>query len=214
MTIARVSAHDGTGTTSATFGGTPTAGNLLLCAVATSDASPTCTITGWTLIATVGSASTFYLFLFAKTAAGTEGTVTPTSTAAVNLTSVCEYSGTANPYATDGTATSSTGTTPPLTTGSITTTNANDLIFTVCYVLALGSVTAPSWTTATEILSNNGATFALFCGQNIVSTTESGYTDVAHWTATTSLASATLIAAFKATAAAQIGPFVGHIGHS
>jgi hypothetical protein len=50
VTIARVTAHDGVGTTSATFGGTPTAGRLLLCGVSQIASSSPPTVSGWTPI--------------------------------------------------------------------------------------------------------------------------------------------------------------------
>jgi hypothetical protein len=91
------------------------------------------------------------------------------------------------------------------------------LIFTVAFVLALsGSVTSPSWTTATEFLGNTTVLTGglMFCGQNIVSSAQSGYTDTAHWTDGFTIQQATIIAAFKATAPTGVGPFVGHIGHA
>lgn len=195
MAISRVTAHDGTGTSSAAFGGTPTSGNLLLSITYGNNSGVT--ISGWTqVVQKVLVASSEIITLFAKTSAGTEGTVTPATGLTFN-TAVCEYSGAANPFATDGTAggTINTGSVTSLTTASITTTNANDLIFTVC---GLNDDTGASWTTATAILKNS----FLFAGENIVSSTQSGYTDTAHWTNSSN--AATLIAAFKAASVSTL----------
>ena len=193
MAIVRVSAHDGTGSTSATFGGTPTLGNLLLAVVQSAFTTPT--LTGWTSIKTNSSIGPGTITLFAKTSAGTEGTVTPSSASAV---CVCEYSGAANPYVTDGTANTSTGSGTSLATGTISTTNANDLIFVVAFA-ENGSATSPSWTTSVEILTNK-ANGLLFSGQNIVTSTQTNFSDTAQWT--TAASASTIIAAFQAPAAA------------
>lgn len=148
MTIARVSAHDGTGTTSATFGGTPTAGNLLLAACAGFGASTT--LAGWTLITNGTNGFTYALSLFAKISAGNEGTVTP-GTAATTM--VCEYSGAAATLTQDGTAgfTGTTGATT-LNSANISTTKTGSLIFLVC---AREVASTFSWATATKILAGN-----------------------------------------------------------
>lgn len=206
MTIARVSAHDGVGTTSATFGGTPTTGNTLLCFVNSNSA--TITISGWTVVVVTSYGfGSSQVTLLSKISAGSEGTITPAAAGGtIEATSVCEYSGLANPVATDGTATGtgSNSNVSTLGTGSLTTVNANDLIFVG--IGMNGTMTAPSWTTSTEILTNNAAASS-FCGEHIVSTTQSGFSDTAHWT--TAREPATCIAAFKAASAppANTGQF-------
>lgn len=195
MTIARVTAADGVGTTSAAFGATPTAGHLLLCAV-TSNTGGTPTITGWTQI---GASATFgfsyVVRLFAKNAAGTEGTITPTANSAtIYATEVCEYSGTPNPYVLDGTAAGSIGNfTTSCATAAITTTDAGSLIITAG---ATSSTTSPgTWTTATGILANNQNPGASNLGQYLPGTTKTSYTDTYTYGGSTS--GGTIIAGFK-----------------
>jgi hypothetical protein len=167
-------------------------------------------MTGWTKQCDIGfNANTESLSLFYKLAAGTETTITATASLATNMElQIYEYTGSANPIIVDGSNTSKDADGSPTTTlvtGSITTTNANDLIFTGGYDPGGGT---RSWTTATTLLS-----FGLNStgGQNIVSTTQTGYTDTYHGN---SGVLATVIAAFQASASIPTNELLAynHIG--
>lgn len=193
MTIARVTAHDGVGGSSATFGGTPTSGNLLF--ALTGDADTNTTITGWTKITSGSEASIGGLCLFAKTAAGTEGTITP-SGAFVFQTSVCEYSGVRNPFAQDGTAGSAaTSSGTSLASSAISTTDSGSLLF--YGVLFSGAVTnlAFSGGVSSPFLTNSGLGLKGNAGQYLPAATVSGFQSTASWT--TGAAAILLVAGFK-----------------
>ena len=176
------------------FGGTPTAGNLLLCAVKNISAPPT--VSGFTQIVN-GASGIINLTLFAKISAGNEGTVTPSGTVVVD-TSVCEYSGCVTSAVTqDGTAgaTDATGSVTSLQSANITTSNAGSLIFEACFTIG----TAGSWASATKILDNTSSG-EMFCGQFLPGVTESGFHDTASWT--TGGTAVVLIAGFAPAAPA------------
>ncbi len=118
--------------------------------------------------------------------------------------SIFEYTGNANPITTDGSASGQEATGATATTPAITTTNANDLIFEIYGVSNSQTGSPYTWTTATTIGTNmNNGTFqaGMFCGQNIVSSTQTGYSDTgnAHGS---SQQTATIIAAFQAASSA------------
>lgn len=193
--ISRITTSDAIGTTSASYGGAPKINHLLLCACLTSSASST--LTGWTQITSqeVGSVAD-YLYLFAKSSAGTEGTVAP-SGGTVYFTTLCEYAGAAIPYALDGTpvttgtATSSTS----FSTGNISTTNRLDLIFSCCGLVSIATPSSLSWTSATAILANSGTDRLITSGQYLTTNTATSFFETASWT--TGAQVATIIAGFK-----------------
>lgn len=203
MAISRLTGQDatnnsGNGNVVATYPGATTAGNLLIATVFSNQALGSNAISGWTsLVDGHAYGGQYDITILYKLADGSETTVTATSAGANHMViSIFEYTGNANPIQTDGTAaaqnTSSTVTS--YTTPSITTTNANDLIFSV---MSDGQGTSPSWATSTTIGSNTADTFShIFSGQNIVSSTQSGFSDTGSWTGASTAGS--LIGAFQA----------------
>lgn len=115
-------------TVSATF--SPTAGvNHLLIAVCASRVNATLSVTGFT--AAKNQAGTPSQGIFYKVSAGTETTVTCTATATGRMAiHIYEYSGTLATAPLDTVnAVTSTGNSTAVASGSLTTTNANDMIF-------------------------------------------------------------------------------------
>lgn len=176
-----------------------TTGNLLIAAVsATGGSGSSITIIGWTqLAATTMDGSTGQGAILYKLASGGEFTVTANGSTATNMAiSIFEYAGNANPIATDGSAGAANGggsSITSLATTSITTFKAADLIITA--ILTGSSPTNFSWTTATLIGSNTSGLARLAAGENIVSSTQSGYTDTASWSGASTTA-VTVIGAF------------------
>lgn len=214
MAISRLTGQDqtvnsGTQNVSATYPLTATAGNLLI-AVVTGGAVGTNSITvggTWTkyVDVAVGGGGSTSITLFYKLSLGNETTVTAHNSAANGMgLDIFEYTGNANPIVTDGTALGNSGTSPLTTkvTPTITTTNANDLIFT-CAGFDF-SATSFSWTIATVIGSNILQTGRrLVCGEDITSTTQASFSDTISWTSNSGVG--TIIAAFQAAAS---GPTV------
>lgn len=211
MAISRLVGQDNTvfftaggGTGTITYPGNTTAGNLLIAAVVTMvNGLPAVSGGGtWTLLGQQQlNSNTFGMSVYYKLATGSETSMTVgllggTATAA----DIFEFTGNANPIVVDGTpAVNSTTSVSTFASSSITTTNANDLIFTcLAMASAAGTSTAPSWTKATVIGSNLQNSGNIFCGQNIVATTQVAYTDAASWT--TAHVPGIVIGAFQAAA--------------
>lgn len=209
MAISRITGQDATGasfssTLTVNWPGATTAGDLLIAVVA-SQGSPV--VTGYTLVTSGTENTANTLAVYYKLATGSETSVSVTGGSAITNLSICEYTGNANPIMLDGTASAhSSGTTGETSwaTSSITTTCASDLIFSAA--LINGSPTGFSWATSTSILTNTAA-FHTFCGQHIVSTPQSGFTDTASWTSSNQVV--TIIAAFKAAPVPGIAGAIG-----
>jgi hypothetical protein len=215
VAIARTTAQDATGSTSATYPSTASAGDLLICAAAMWQTTNAASLAGWgSSIATVpagpGSGSCATLQVWAKNSAGTEKVVTPSAGSGTTIfgVSLCEYTGVGNPYAFDGTLV----TTGPAganessqVTGSLTTTNPGSLIFEVA-ATSDNNVTSPAWVTATLFDNNLAGGYRFWLGQYLPGATESGYSDTASWSSSTAYC-ATLLCAFKPAAAADLLAF-------
>lgn len=222
MAISRLSAQDaqGNGTAqnaSATYPGATTSNNLLIAAVCAQDATggaTTITAGGsWTKVGDQTFAGQVRVSLFYKLSIGNETTITAHNSNASSIAlDIFEYTGNANPIQTDGTLSgnNSSGSVSSLSTNSIATTNTSDLVFTIAAFS--GTVgTSPSWNNATVIGSNlAGAGRALFCGENIISSAQSNYSDVAHIASAVAFWS-TFIAAFQAAASGPPQEFISYM---
>jgi hypothetical protein len=137
MAIARLSGQDAKGTStttsvSATYASTATSGNVLIATVYSNTTTGTQSITGWTLVQEKLATTARCISVFTKVSDGTETTITANATgASVMRIHIYEYSGLTT--TTNGVNTSDSGgaSVTSLLSGSITTTNANDLIFCV-----------------------------------------------------------------------------------
>jgi hypothetical protein len=156
----------------------------------------------------IESGSGYYLGLFAKISAGNEGTVSPTSSGGtVELTSVCEYSGAANPYVQDGTAvgsaTSSNATT--LATGAISTAQAASLIVVGGAGVHSGGSPTVTWTTSSVFGQTSNSFISTYWaqafGQYLPGSAQTNFSDTAHYNSLSSIG-LTVIAGFTAAGAA------------
>lgn len=221
MAISRITGQDGQGnavsgnTVSATYPGSTTAGDLLIAVAAfNSGASTTISISGWTSLISIEQATgTDPAALFYKLATGSESTITATTTGSSTYSSIsiCEYTGNANPIVTDGTANARTNNqinTTSYATPTITTTNANDLILSI--VITSAATTSPSWTTSSLFAPGPGTKWAIYFGQNIVSATQTSFSDTLSWTG--NQGATALIAAFEAVPSAT--PTISYITYN
>lgn len=196
--ISRIASQDALGTGSgtiatATYGATATSGDLLIASFYINN-NAAVTMTGWTQFQNEKFSAADQTLLFYKLSAGNEGVVTATWTGSVAWKiHIYEYKGNANPIATDGTNTSSSASANTLTTGTITTINANDLIFANWGTS--NSITNPIVNTSGFNLRQKDATIRLFDADGIVSSTNT-YSINSQWTNT--LQVGTCIGAFQA----------------
>jgi hypothetical protein len=216
MAISRVSSQDKGGSSSAssvsvTYPGSTTPGDLLIAAGIQNNAG-TLAISGWNVLVTgFENNVSVPTALFYRLADGTESTITLTGggTGTTMSLDIFEYTGNANPIATDGTAAATNsggvGVTSQVTP-NITTTNANDLIF---YCAITQTVTSATWNSgATVIGTNTGGTFKVFCGQQIVSSPQTNFNDTITYGA--SHVCGTLIAGFQAVSSGAPQEFLAY----
>lgn len=191
---------------------TPTSGNLL---VASANSDSTVTMSGWTSGPSVVDGNGAYVFY--KTSAGTESTVTATPSGSADIVlTVCEYSGnTATPFDVSNSSTIASSSGTVTTSTSVTTTADADLIIAVAALHSLpGAVpSAPSWANSfANVLSDySGATSAstrqcfTFLAELLPAGTAGAYSTSASWTGP-ALDRQQLIIAFIASAAAPALP--------
>jgi hypothetical protein len=157
MEISRITAQDATGTSSETYPGATTSGNLLIAVVSDTDGvTDTIAITGFTTAISTGTSSNQISILY-KIANGTESVITPTAGVGTFLTGIYEYTGnTATPF--DKSASNATNLTTSLSvsTGTTaTTTNANEVAIGAVY-WETGVQTFSSATNSFNIVSSIG----------------------------------------------------------
>lgn len=185
---ARISASDGSGGPSATFGvqnssGTPvspTAGNLILCGVAGTDPVSDFTLAGWTKVGPTQASTGFgSVNIFYKISDGTELHVSPAAVGgAIRGVVVCEYEGSANPPVLEAdtpkwggnNSTGKMGITP------FNTVHANDLIFAfACDLQGNAHSHTPPWDLGTAILTADETANKVIAGEHIVSVAQTAY---------------------------------------
>lgn len=205
MSIAQVQSYvRGVGTTSATatFGSTPTEGNLLIARAKGTSATAGGTISGWTAVVSVQyGTSTGWLTILYKIAGAGESTNVTVSFTSGTATALCieEWSNTDGWVGSDqstSTATSSGTSKSSGTTG--TTTMADELLIT--YAGMGGAVSSPSWNNSfsTSFTEPSGAIVEVG-GQRVVSAIAT-YESTLSWTTTRYCAAC--IATFKGNAPA------------
>lgn len=199
------STSDSATTRTATYPVTATAGKLLVavCCLGATVAQTTIPA-GWTsLVAINHNSLTFSLHLVYKVSDGTEtgATFSHSASASAIRIGAYQYSGVATSSPADKSASNDdggSGQTSLATGTTATTTQADELIFTV--VGWSGGVTSPSWASATTVATVSSNTFqGLMTGQRIVAATGT-YSDTASWT--TSRFCDALIGTFKGAAVA------------
>lgn len=196
MAIARITGQDaraqGSGSTgTATYPGATTAGNLLLATIFANLSADTLDISGWTKVNHIEASNTAAA-LFYKLADGTETNVNFTGGNSNWRFHIYEYSGNANPIVVDQTAAQSNANNTTASTPSITTTNANNLIFAVFVTTA--AVITPTFSAPFNTLQEDASGTRLFDGDRVVSATGT-YSATASWT--NSAVTRTIIAGFS-----------------
>lgn len=184
--------------TTATFSSAPTSGNLLIAFAYTNGAMTNLNVTGFTLVSRINYSGTAQsIGVFAKISNGTETSVTSTGVSICRL-QISEWSGLDNPYATDGSNSGTQNTTTSISTGSITTTNADDLIVAVGGISTGGTITG-SWSNSFSALLQDVILPRLFSAYRIVSATGSYSTTGTLRGTNTNMGA--IIVAFKSTTA-------------
>lgn len=199
MAISQLVGQQASGTSStssatATYPGATTAGNLLIATAWVNKATDTTAISGWTKAIGVAQSTVATNAIFYKLATGTETTVTVTGGSTAARIHIYEYTGNANPIVLDGINSSPNATSTTSVTGpSITTINANDLLFA-----SLGTgvaITAPTAGNGFTLEQSLPSPIRLIDADQIVSATGT-YNATFAWTTTSY--NATTIAAFQA----------------
>lgn len=155
--------------TTATFGATPTSGNLLIAEALTNGNQSGLGISGWSEVKTNFSGTAQSVGIFWKISNGTETTVTSTGNTICRL-HIQEWSGMANPADTDGSNSNTQNTTQTISAGSVSTTFADVLLITAGGISTGGSGTG-SWDNSFSVLDADGTSPRLFSGYRIVSST-------------------------------------------
>ncbi len=204
MAISRLTGQDAKNistTTSVvgTYPGATTSGNLLIASVMANVTKANVDISGWTATEGDLSSTAQTVGVYWKIADGSETTVTATGTAAtVMKIHIYEYTGNAaSPFDQSNTATSNVTSVTSLLSGSITTTQADELIFIA--TATAGNATSHSYDSSFNLRQTDAANIRLFDADRIVASTAT-YSSTASWT--TSVRAASVIASFKASTAA------------
>lgn len=203
MAIARLTGQDAIGAStttsvSATYTSTPTAGNTMIATVYSNVGIGLESITGWTnIVSAAFSGVAQSVEIFARVVQAGDST-TVTCSGAVGATimrmHIYEYSGLAASLTADGTNTATSGVTSvaSLLSGSITTTNANDLLFIAG--ATGGAATSQAYDSSFSLRQVDASAIRLFDGDQIVSATGT-YSTTGSWV--TSLRAGSAIAAFQ-----------------
>ena len=186
----------------ATFTTAPAAGNLLIAVFGESGNNNIATPSGWSVAVAYQNNSPGGA-IFYKIAAGSESTVTVTTSGGSSTSygmglQLYEYSGMVGTSPLDAVATPSAGTGTALTSGSLTTTQACDLLMSGAAINTSASFTWGSSFTEEFDFHNSGTNQRSFGGADRAVTSIGSYSSSA--TASASAAWSTLLAAFKMVA--------------
>lgn len=207
MAISRLATQDAKNTASAatitaTYAATPTVGNLLIATCFSNVTTGLNTLTGWTkaldtLAGTNAGASGTVFYKVAGASEPTATTVTATGASNMRL-HIYEYTGldTVSPFVTSNTANSGASIVTTQTTNTVTTVDANTLLFTWCFTSA--TITGPAWDSSFTLRQTDAALIRIFDGDQIVSATGT-YSSNATWTTSTRTTAAIFV--FKAASA-------------
>ncbi len=187
----------------ATFTTAPAAGNLLIAVFGESGSNNIATPSGWSVAVEYQNNSPGGA-IFYKIASGSESTVTVTTSGGSSTSygmglQLYEYSGIVGTSPLDTVATPSAGTGTSLTSGSLTTTQACDLLMSGAAINTSASFTWGSSFTEEFDFHNSGTNQRSFSGADRAVTSIGSYSSSA--TASASAAWSTLLAAFKMAAA-------------
>jgi len=194
---------NGFSSVTATFTTAPTAGNLLIAVFGESGNNIINTPSGWQ-VAVVYQNTSPGGAIFYKIASGSESTVTVTTTLGSSMSygmglQLYEYSGMAATSPLDAVATPSSGSGTSLTSGSVTTTQACDLLISGAAINTAATFTWGSSFTEEFDFQNPGTNRRSFSGADRAVTTATSYSASA--TASASAAWSMVLAAFKVAAA-------------
>lgn len=155
----------------ATFGAGATAGNTLVAFAYTNSGTGNPVISGFTRqINFPYSGTAQSINFYTKIAAGGETAIQMTGGSTISRIHIAEISGLLGSITTDQTNNNSASTVTSLSTNSITTANANDIIF-VCAGTSTGEAGTQSWDSSFNTLRADATSFRLFSGYQIVSAT-------------------------------------------
>lgn len=155
----------------ATFGTGAVAGNTLVGFSYTNSGVATQAITGWTNNLTLRYSSVAQTInFFTKLAVGGETAITVTGGSTISRLHIAEVSGLLGTITTDTSNTNTAATVTSISTNSITTANANDIVF-VCAGMSAGEAGTQSWSNSFSILQQDATSFRLLSGYQIVSAT-------------------------------------------
>lgn len=204
MAIIRIASQDAqnssaTTSVTATYPSTPTQGNTMLASVYENVTTGLVSISGWTKIvegAFSGTAQS--VSIWAKIAGASESTsivASGATGATIMHLHIYEYAGLASTVTTDGTNSATSGVTnvASLLSGSVSTSNAYDLVFIANAVG--GTTTGQSFNNGFSIRQVDSSAARLMDADQIVTST-GNYSSTASWTG--SLRAGSVIAAFKA----------------
>ena len=191
----------------ATFTTAPTAGNLLIAVFGESGSNNINTPSGWQ-VAIVDQNNSPGGAIFYKIASGSESTVTVTTTGGTSTSygmglQLYEYSGMAATSPLDDTA-SNSGTGTSLTSGSVTTTQAGDLLISGAAIMTAATFTWGDSFTEEFDFQNPGTNVRSFSGADRVVASAGSYSASA--TGSASAAWRMQLAAFKVAAACTPTP--------
>ncbi len=186
----------------ATYTTAPTAGNLLIAVFGESGSNNINTPSGWQ-VAVVYQNTSPGGAIFYKIASGSESTVTVTTTGGSSTSygmglQLYEYSGMAATSPLDAVATPSSGSGTSLTSGSLTTTQACDLLMSGAAINTAATFTWGSSFTEEFDFHNGGTNERSFSGADRAVASTGSYSSSA--TASASAAWSALLAAFKMAA--------------
>lgn len=157
----------------ATFGTGATAGNTLVAFSYTNSGAGNPVISGFTrqiMLPYSGTAQS--INFYTKIAAGSETAIQMTGGSTISRLHIAEISGLLSSITTDNSNTNTVSTVTSISTNSISTANANDIVF-VCAGTSTGESGTQSWTNSFSTLQADATSFRLLSGYQIVSTTGS-----------------------------------------
>jgi hypothetical protein len=191
---------NGFSSVTATFTTAPTAGNLLIAVFGESGSNNINTPSGWTS-AVIDQNTSPGGAIFYKIASGSESTVTVTTTGGTSTSygmglQLYEYSGMAATSPLDAVATSGSGSGTSLTSGSVTTTQAGDLLISGAEIIVGATFTWGSSFTEEFDFQNPGTNKRSFSGADRFVASAGSYSASA--TASASAAWRMQLVAFKA----------------
>lgn len=186
--------------TTASYGTSPTSGNILIAIGYTNGTTSALNISGFTSHEVGYSGTGQSIGVFYKVSDGTESSITLNGNTICRL-HITEWSGLANPIATDGQNSNTVNSVKSINTNSISTTNADDLIITAA-ANSTGSSGTRNWSNSFNTLADDASSPRLLSGYLIATAT--GSYDSTAQLHTSNSNSGALIIAFKQSSSSLV----------